>query len=248
MTILDDYEVKPETTLDELRAHRTATKATLTRLRSEVADLSSRTSTPGIEQRISGLETSIRSHEDFDTVLMRAEADRIRNDTSGRFRSESAVGATEIQHMRRVNPWDNGADLGDRAKAAVDQAHRSADVAFDAEKLERMIDSTESHVSDETRKYILATGSPAYRSAFAEWLRNPTRPMFTTEETQAMRAADSVRAALSLTTANGGALVPYMLDPTVNLTNSGTASPYRQVANVVTIAGANEWRGVKAPA
>lgn len=49
---------------------------------------------------------------------------------------------------------------------------------------------------------------------------------------------------MSLTTANGGAMVPYILDPSVMLTNNGVTNPMRQLARTETIIGANEWRGV----
>src|SRR5258706_15591412 len=51
------------------------------------------------------------------------------------------------------------------------------------------------------------------------------------------------RAALSLTNANGGYLVPFTLDPTIILTNAGSANPYRQISNVKRTA-TNTWNGV----
>ena len=53
----------------------------------------------------------------------------------------------------------------------------------------------------------------------------------------------SARAALSLTSANGGYLVPFTLDPTIILTNAGSANPFRQISNVKTTA-TNDWNGV----
>lgn len=245
MALVDDYEVSASTTTDEIRAHRAATTTTLTRLRNEVAELKSRAHTEGVATRITNLETAIRSNQEFEDVLRNEYARRIGGQiASGQMRSEAAATRGDLQVMRRVDPWNQGAELRDRAMAAVDHATRDGADNLDGDKLQRMIDSPESHVSDEVQKYIIATGSPAYRAAFNEWLRNPTRPMWTSEETYAMRTADSLRAAMSLTTANGGALVPYVLDPTINLTNNGTANPFRAVANVVTIAGATEWRGV----
>jgi len=49
---------------------------------------------------------------------------------------------------------------------------------------------------------------------------------------------------MSLTTANGGAMVPYILDPSIILTNNSATNPIRQIARVETITGSNEWRGV----
>ncbi len=51
------------------------------------------------------------------------------------------------------------------------------------------------------------------------------------------------RAALSLTNANGGYLVPYTLDPSVILTNNGSANPFRRMATIKSTA-TDEWNGV----
>jgi HK97 family phage major capsid protein len=51
------------------------------------------------------------------------------------------------------------------------------------------------------------------------------------------------RASLSLTSANGGYLVPFTLDPSVILTNAGSKNPYRQISNIKTTA-TNTWNGV----
>lgn len=76
---------------------------------------------------------------------------------------------------------------------------------------------------------ILTTGSPEYVAAFEQYLSDP--------------GGFSTRAALSLTPANGGFLVPFTLDPTIILTNAGSANPYRQVATVKTTT-TNDWNGV----
>lgn len=76
---------------------------------------------------------------------------------------------------------------------------------------------------------ILITGSPEYLAAFEQYLSDP--------------GGFSTRAALSLTPANGGYLVPFTLDPTIILTNAGSANPYRQIANVKTTT-TNDWNGV----
>ena len=76
---------------------------------------------------------------------------------------------------------------------------------------------------------ILVTSSPEYVAAFEQYLNDP--------------GGFSQRAALSLTPANGGYLVPFTLDPTIILTNVGSANPYRQIANVKTTT-TNDWNGV----
>jgi HK97 family phage major capsid protein len=77
--------------------------------------------------------------------------------------------------------------------------------------------------------HVLLTGSKEYRDAFDAYLRDP--------------AGNSARAALSLTNANGGFLLPYVLDPTIILTNNSSANPYRRISRTVQTTS-NAWQGV----
>lgn len=87
--------------------------------------------------------------------------------------------------------------------------------------------------------HILLTGSPAYRSAFGKFMERPTDfQAFTTSE-----EADAFRTAMSTTAANGGYLIPFLLDPAVILTNNGTANPIRQISRVE-VGTSNAWHGV----
>lgn len=81
-------------------------------------------------------------------------------------------------------------------------------------------------------RHMLLTGSPAYHEQFREYIA-----------TRGAYAGQLLRAALSLTDANGGFLVPFTLDPTIILTNAGIADPIRSIATVRTIATDN-WNGV----
>jgi len=78
-------------------------------------------------------------------------------------------------------------------------------------------------------QHILATGSDEYRETFQDYLRNPQR--------------HAARAALSLTLANGGYLLPFVLDPTIILTNASSANPWRRISRVVQTTS-NTWNGV----
>lgn len=77
-------------------------------------------------------------------------------------------------------------------------------------------------------RHMLITGSPEYHAAFEDFMSDPTNLQ---------------RASLSLTSANGGYLVPFTLDPSVILTNSGSMNPYRRISNIKTTA-TNTWNGV----
>jgi HK97 family phage major capsid protein len=76
-------------------------------------------------------------------------------------------------------------------------------------------------------RHLLSTGSDAYHEAFAEYAR-----------TGSQRSV----VALSPSTA-GGVLVPFTLDPTIILTNNGSANPFRQISTIKTTA-TNTWNGV----
>lgn len=98
-----------------------------------------------------------------------------------------------------------------------------------AEEATRKIQKLGKGYSTTVARQMLITGSPEYLAAFEQYLGDP--------------GGFSQRAALSLTPANGGYLVPFTLDPTIILTNAGSANPYRQIANVKTTA-TNDWNGV----
>lgn len=89
-------------------------------------------------------------------------------------------------------------------------------------------------------RHIIATGRPAYRSAFAKLVRMEGAPYLTAEEAAAL---DEVRAINITTDGQGGYLMPFTLDPTVILVNDGRTNPVRQLATVRTTMTDN-WQGV----
>jgi HK97 family phage major capsid protein len=124
-------------------------------------------------------------------------------------------------------------DIRARACSAIEQfAERSDKWSLDGEGAEnatRMIQKTGAQFGTAVARQMLVTGSAEYLAAFDQYLTDP--------------GGFSTRAALSLTPANGGYLVPFTLDPTIILTNAGSANPYRQYANVKTTT-TNDWNGV----
>jgi len=78
-------------------------------------------------------------------------------------------------------------------------------------------------------RHILETGSEEYYDTFREYLADPARV--------------SGRASLTLTSANGGYLLPFVLDPTIILTNAGSANPWRRISNVKQTTSST-WNGV----
>jgi HK97 family phage major capsid protein len=147
--------------------------------------------------------------------------------------------------MRKVEPyettqelvrslWNHGAfdekDTLSRAQSAVERAPRHVD---DQAK-ERMTDllHMDNRHAPLIARHMLLTGSEEYHEQFKEYVAS-----------RGTYVGEALRAAMSLTDAQGGYLVPFTLDPTIILTNAGAANPFRQVATIKTIATDN-WNGV----
>jgi len=79
-------------------------------------------------------------------------------------------------------------------------------------------------------RHILLTGGQEYRDAFRTYL-------------QTGHAPEGSFRAINLTNASGGYLLPYVLDPTIVLTNSGSSNPFRRVSRIVQTTS-NAWQGV----
>ena len=108
-----------------------------------------------------------------------------------------------------------------------------------AEKVTRLIEADDNKGEDGgISRHVLLTGSDQYHRAFQRLLKNKGEVNALEPEEQS-----AVRAALSLTGANGGFLIPVTLDPTIILTNTGSANPYRRLSQIKTVT-TNFWEGV----
>lgn len=131
--------------------------------------------------------------------------------------------------------------LGESAARAVEQM-RFPNENADRERCQEHVDRLLARFSEETgerqwfSRHILATGSPAYRRAFAKTIAGRSASL--TQEEQR---------ALSLTNASGGYAVPVTLDPTIIPTSNGAVNPWRAISRVEQITG-NTWNGVSAGA
>jgi len=148
----------------------------------------------------------------------------------------SAIRTGITVHSRgRRNPYENlqavrnrtvnRGELRGRALDAIELASRSGDLLHDyAENATRLVQD-----NPMIGRHVLLTGSDEYRESFREYLEDPE--------------GNAQRAALSLTLANGGYLLPFVLDPTIVLTNAASANPYRRISNVKQTTS-NTWNGV----
>ena len=150
------------------------------------------------------------------------------------------VAPTRVDPFADVDVVNRMADddpaLIDRALTAVEKTeYRRMSYAVSDEAREnatRMIEKVPG-----VARMAMATGSPEYMSAFRSWLKGLGAPVYTAEEAQA------VRASMSLTSANGGYALPFLLDPTLIHTGAATKTPIRQIARVES-GTSDKWNGV----
>lgn len=170
------------------------------------------------------------------------QLDRVRSASMSSYNTEAgaSTGPRSPEFMRHNDPF-------------ADQQRIRGNVVPDNEMRARALNALEeapSHLSDQGREYaaqlvqaegrqapliaqhMLLTGSPEYHQEFVDYARS-----------QGHLVGPQMRAAMSTTGANGGFLVPFTLDPTVVITNSGVQDPIRSIATVKTIA-TTSWEGV----
>lgn len=153
------------------------------------------------------------------------------------------TGTSGPQFRQKIDPWNDldGVRTGmvpppavrSRAMAAVEQFTARSDVYGleddGAQEVTRKLEKMGEKFGTAFARQLLTTGSPEYLAAFESYVNDPT--------------GYQSRAALSLTAANGGYLVPFTLDPTIILTNNGSSNPYRDYATIKTTT-TNDWNGV----
>ncbi len=139
------------------------------------------------------------------------------------------------QHLKRTEPFADldavrnrtlhPKEIVGRAQAAIAGAAKRGRFREDSDA--RAQRATELAVSPGIARHILLTGSDEYEAAFRDYMADP----------------ESQRTALSLTAGNGGYLLPYVLDPTIVLTNASSMNPWRQLGTVKQTTS-NAWQGV----
>jgi HK97 family phage major capsid protein len=147
--------------------------------------------------------------------------------------TRNAIGGDPFRELDRVRSFlVDPREVRGRALDAIESVSKRGYLSQDnAEAATRLAQANYGQMGEQSRiaHHILETGSDEYRETFEAYLRNPQR--------------NSNRAALSLTQANGGYLLPFVLDPTIILTNASSANPWRRISrNVQTTS--NTWNGV----
>ncbi|HQZ33834.1 MAG TPA: phage major capsid protein [Ilumatobacteraceae bacterium] len=156
------------------------------------------------------------------------------------------------QFMQRTAAWST-----DARALSDDQAITHARSALDATKARagqvpehgilKVSDVITGQSGEAARmaRWTIAASNPAYETAFAKVLADPTRGHleWSTEERNAYTAVNELSRAMSLTVGNGGYMVPFTLDPSIMLTNDGHINPLRQLATVK-LTTTNTWNGI----
>jgi len=119
------------------------------------------------------------------------------------------------------------ADLIERDQKRYELPHDYAEVAATR---------AQHDVKGKIAQHILMTGTPEYREAFRTYLEHGVPSDTLKEHELSFRA-------INLSLGSGGYLLPYILDPTIVLTNNASANPFRRVGRVVTTTS-NAWQGV----
>jgi HK97 family phage major capsid protein len=147
--------------------------------------------------------------------------------------TRNVIGGDPFRDLARVEDGlVEPPEVRGRALDAIEISNRAGWLSHDhAENATRMTQDNYGQWGSQSKvaQHILATGSDEYRETFQDYLRNPQR--------------HAARAALSLTLANGGYLLPFVLDPTIILTNASSANPWRRISRVVQTTS-NTWNGV----
>jgi HK97 family phage major capsid protein len=148
----------------------------------------------------------------------------------------------ELVVRNQHDPWDamdkvsdnmiSRGELRDRALDAIEVVARRGMIQHDwAEEATLKVQRGGYFKDNNIARHILETGSQEYYDAFEKYLRDPDH------------MSQATRAAMNLGVASGGYLLPFVLDPTIVLTNNASANPYRRISNVKTTTS-NTWNGV----
>jgi HK97 family phage major capsid protein len=238
------------TRLDRLRGQYRGLQAIDARqdaIRSELRQVS-QLAEPG-DDDLAWQETLIQEHDDLDelaTPLRKRANDlervfRAAQDPANLERPEGAVGTPDLatrnligqDPFRDLNRVRHGlvepSEVRGRALDAIEMASRRGDLRHEFAENATVLAQDQFKGQSKVAQHILETGSDEYRETFERYLQYPQE--------------ESARAALSLTLANGGYLLPFVLDPTIILTNAASANPWRRISRVVQTTS-NTWNGV----
>lgn len=215
------------------------------RERGERCELRAQRLEQDISKRLAEIEARENKRED---VMNLIRSGRVLTEGSKADPDPDEVDGRSAHERGGLHPMlSNGSgQLRDAAMRTVDAAVRANTLPDHAAgKVERLVTDGPERDRSVAARWAIAAGDPAYRSAFAKLCADPTRGhlTWTGPEQDAFRAVAEVRAAMSLTDANGGFMVPLTLDPAIMLTSDGSINPLRAISRVVQTV-TDTWQGV----
>ncbi|RDI12040.1 HK97 family phage major capsid protein [Rhodococcus sp. AG1013] len=216
-------------TIEELKAERAQLLTEAEDIARIGADMTTREADrfDEIENRIGDIDRQIeRGEKSIERAMRLAEAGSVERGTDPGL------------NWRTEDPRNA---LRDNARREIERSHK-AELLTDkaAENAERL-----SHDPNAARLFAL-TGTDAYGRAFAKMAADPDRGhlSWTADEARAYRDVREFASERGLLESGTGQyVVPFQLDPTVNLTNAGAVNPLREISRVVTTTS-NAWHGV----
>ena len=154
----------------------------------------------------------------------------------------------ESAARRDDEPTDQHSGQRSVAMRSLDQAVKRGLPARAAETCERLVSVGPDHERSWTARWVAETGTDAYRSAFGKLLVHGEQGAglrFTAEERAAFERVVRLHGerAMTITDSLGGYLIPFELDPAVQLTNAGSINPLMQIARVVNTVS-DVWHGI----
>jgi hypothetical protein len=135
------------------------------------------------------------------------------------------------------SPWDVS-EMQWRSEPIYGRAHDAVAACGaipDDNKAELIESFRDEYEGSASARLALALSDPNYLTAYRAMLRDPFAGGATlgNEQRQALeRVRNATRAAMSVGTGSLGYAIPLVLDPTIILTNSGSANPFRQLASI----------------
>ncbi len=164
-------------------------------------------------------------------------------------RKESKM-STREHRIDPDHPFARAEDLSweyrDCALQMVDSEYRDEFTSDQLDRIDSIIRNDDP--LSLTSRFMVATGQPLYKSAFAKLLRSHpgTNPGLSDAESAAFDEVEKISAIRAMNVGandHGGYMVPFSLDPSILLTSAGSACPIRRVADVRTISTLT-WQGV----
>ena len=195
----------------------------------EVAVTESRDMTPEEDVLLDEVRAKITTLDAEDDQL------KAREDELAKIAERAATAKDAPQFVRKDDPTNLLEDRAATPRQLADAVLRSAEARIgDGPEFDSIRSMVRRHGEDTAwTRNLLARSTPEYEKAFANLVRSRGELAMLDPSDQQLLRAIAVG-----TNTQGGFFVPTVIDPTLILTNAGTANAIRQVARVVTLTGA----------